>query len=111
MEAEIGRKEVDREVFGHGLQDGYLSFNPHVKGGPFPLRGCDGVPIVRSTRDWCQSLFRIFSWTHRCLAEEYSENSTECAREQFPNFLTKISFGDDWRLNNVIQSIGENLSD
>ena len=38
MEAEIGRKEVDREVFGHGLQDGYLSFNPHVKGGPFPLR-------------------------------------------------------------------------
>ena len=56
------------------------------------LRGCDGVPFVRSTRDWCQSLFRIFSWTHRCLAEEYSENSTESAREQFPNFLTDISF-------------------
>ena len=24
-------------IFQHGLQDGYLSLNPHVKGGLFPL--------------------------------------------------------------------------
>ena len=44
MEAEIGRKEIDWRVFGHGLLDGYLSFNPHVKGGPFPLSS-GGSPI------------------------------------------------------------------
>ena len=50
----------------------------------------DTAPCVILTRNWCQSLFRIFSWTHMYLAEEYSENSTESAREQFPNFLTKF---------------------
>ena len=58
MEAEIGRKEVDRQVFGHGLQDGYLSFNPHVKGGPFPLSqpmlhlGIPGGPKKKRSELW-----------------------------------------------------------
>ena len=32
-----GRSNIS-SIFQHGLQDGYLSLNPHVKGGLFPLR-------------------------------------------------------------------------
>ena len=31
-----GRSNIS-SIFQHGLQDGYLSLNPHVKGGLFPL--------------------------------------------------------------------------
>ena len=31
-----GRSSIS-SIFQHGLQDGYLSLNPHVKGGLFPL--------------------------------------------------------------------------
>ena len=40
-----GRGNIS-SIFQHGLQDGYLSLNPHVKGGLFPLiidyRGREG---------------------------------------------------------------------
>ena len=32
-----GRSNIS-SIFQHGLQDGYLSLNPNVKGGLFPLR-------------------------------------------------------------------------
>ena len=32
-----GRSNIS-SIFQHGLQDGYFSLNPHVKGGLFPLR-------------------------------------------------------------------------
>ena len=31
-----GRSNIS-SIFQHGLQDGYLSLNPHAKGGLFPL--------------------------------------------------------------------------
>ena len=34
-----GRSNIS-SIFQHGLQDGYLSLNPHVKGGLFPLKSC-----------------------------------------------------------------------
>ena len=33
-----GRSNIS-SIFQHGLQDGYVSLNPHVKGGLFPLMG------------------------------------------------------------------------
>ena len=38
-----GRSNVS-SIFQHGLQDGYLSLNPHVKGGLFPLTGANTPP-------------------------------------------------------------------
>ena len=35
-----GRNSIS-SCFQHGLQDGYLSLKPHVKGGLFPLRNWD----------------------------------------------------------------------
>ena len=32
----VGRSNIS-SIFQHGLQDGYLSLNPHVKGGLIPL--------------------------------------------------------------------------
>ena len=36
--------------FQHGLQDGYLSLNPHVKGGLFPLKGLSHLNIMSELR-------------------------------------------------------------
>ena len=35
--SEFSRADSISSIFQHGLQDGYLSLNPHVKGGLFPL--------------------------------------------------------------------------
>ena len=43
-----GRSNIS-SIFQHGLQDGYLSLNPHVKGGLFPLT------LARTGRGWCNS--------------------------------------------------------
>ena len=42
-----GRSNIS-SIFQHGLQDGYLSLNPHVKGGLFPLRCMTKIFIVDS---------------------------------------------------------------
>ena len=47
-----GRSNIS-SIFQHGLQDGYLSLNPHVKGGLFPLTD---YPI--SWLHWCCAGFR-----------------------------------------------------
>ena len=36
-------------IFQHGLQDGYLSLNPHVKGGLFPLKVASFHVISKKT--------------------------------------------------------------
>ena len=37
-----GRNSIS-SCFQHGLQDGYLSLKPHVKGGLFPLNPADHI--------------------------------------------------------------------
>ena len=49
-----GRSNIS-SIFQHGLQDGYLSLNAHVKGGLFPLsrRGvaCVKITITKGKAD------------------------------------------------------------
>ena len=40
-----GRSNIS-SIFQHGLQDGYLSLNPHVKGGLFPLSQWENVALL-----------------------------------------------------------------
>ena len=51
LRREFSRADYNFQVFQHGLQDGYLSLNPHVKGGLFPLYDCSRLDGTASFED------------------------------------------------------------